>query len=99
MRRTVLNAVAFLAAVALVIGCDSGKTTIPTKLDQPLPKVVMSGGGGREAAAKNKDGADPAKNKDGADPAKNKDGADPAKNKDGADPAKNKDAPPNTKLD
>jgi hypothetical protein len=53
MRRTVLNAVALLAAVALVIGCDSGKATIPSKMDQPLPTVAApAGGGGKAAAAK-----------------------------------------------
>ena len=53
MRRTVLNAVAFLAVVALVTGCDSGKATIPTKMDQSLPTVAApAGGGGKAAAAK-----------------------------------------------
>ncbi len=53
MRRTVLNAVAILAAVTLVIGCDQ-KTKIPTKLDQPIPTVAAPAGGGGGAAAKNK---------------------------------------------
>jgi len=63
MRRTVLNAVALLAAVILVIGCDQGKATIPSKLDQPLPTVAGTAGGGGEAAGKNKVGAAAAKNK------------------------------------
>jgi hypothetical protein len=56
MRRTVLNAVALLAAVALVIGCDSGKGTVPSKLDQPIPTVAPTAGGEKVggATAKNK---------------------------------------------
>ena len=54
MRRTVLNAAAFLAAAALVIGCGDEKVKIPTKLDQPLPKVAAPAGGGGPAAAKDK---------------------------------------------
>jgi len=64
MPRTVLNAVAFLAAAALVIGCGDEKAKIPTKLDQPIPKVATpAGGGGGEAAGKNKVGAAAAKTK------------------------------------
>jgi hypothetical protein len=59
MRRTVLNAVAILAAVAVVIGCDQ-KTTIPTKLDQPIPTVAPPAGGG---GAKDKGGGAAAKKK------------------------------------
>jgi len=54
MRRTVLNAAAFLAAAALVIGCGDEKTKIPTKVDQPIPKAAAPAGGGGGAAAKNK---------------------------------------------
>jgi hypothetical protein len=61
MRRTVLNAVALLAAVALVIGCGDEKAKIPSKLDQPIPTVAAPAGGGGEAAAKNKVGAAAAK--------------------------------------
>jgi hypothetical protein len=63
MRRTVLNAVALLAAVALVIGCGEEKTKIPSKLDQSLPKVAAPAGGGGEAAGKDKVSAAAAKNK------------------------------------
>jgi hypothetical protein len=60
-----LNAVAFLAAVAIVTGCgDQGKVTIPSKIDQPLPKVASPAGGGGDAAGKNKVGAAATKNKD-----------------------------------
>jgi hypothetical protein len=52
MRRIVLNAVALFAAVALVIGCESEKAKIPTKLDQPLPTVAPVAGGGGDAGAK-----------------------------------------------
>jgi hypothetical protein len=61
MPRTVLNAVAFLAAVVLVIGCDDSKAKIPTKMDQPLPKVAAPAGGGGDAGGKNKVGAAAAK--------------------------------------
>jgi hypothetical protein len=57
MRRTVLNAAALLAAVALVIGCGDEKAKVPTKLDQPIPKVAAPAGGGGEAAPKNRVGA------------------------------------------
>lgn len=61
MRRTVLNAVALLAAVALVIGCGQETAKIPTKLDQSLPTVAGTAGGGGDAAGKNKVGAAAAK--------------------------------------
>jgi hypothetical protein len=55
MRRTVLNAVAFFAAVALVIGCENKKgAEIPSKLDQPIPQVAAPAGGGGQAPAKTK---------------------------------------------
>ncbi len=57
MLRTVLNAIALLAVVALVTGCGEEKAKIPTKLDQPIPTVAPPAGGGGEAAGKNKVGA------------------------------------------
>jgi hypothetical protein len=62
MLRTVLNAVALLAAFVLVIGCDDRKAKIPTKMDQPLPTVAAPAGGGGDAGGK-KVGAAAAKNK------------------------------------
>jgi len=57
MRRTVLNALALLASVALVIGCGQETAKIPSKLDQPIPTVAPPAGGGGDAGAKNKVGA------------------------------------------
>jgi len=53
MRRTLLNAVTLFATVALVMGCgDKKEAVIPSKLDQPIPKVAGTAGGGGEAPAK-----------------------------------------------
>lgn len=50
MRSILLNAVALLAAVVLVIGCGEEKAAkIPSKLDQSLPTVAGTAGGGGDA--------------------------------------------------
>jgi hypothetical protein len=51
MRRSVRNILGFFAPVLLVVGCREEKAAIPTKLDQPLPKVAGTAGGPPEQAA------------------------------------------------
>lgn len=53
MPRHMRTIVLFLA-VMILVGCGKKEAAIPTKLDQPIPKVAGSGGqGGEEKKNKN----------------------------------------------
>ncbi|AMV27988.1 hypothetical protein VT84_26525 [Gemmata sp. SH-PL17] len=45
MRQCVLKIACFFVPVVLVVGCEKKEAALPTKLDQPLPKVAGSDGG------------------------------------------------------
>ena len=40
------------AVVGGLVGCGDNKVAVPTKLDQPLPTLASSGGGGKKADKK-----------------------------------------------
>jgi len=56
MIQRVLKIAVFFAPVIFLIGCEDKKSSIPTKLDQPIPKAVSAGGGGQP---QNKTGGNP----------------------------------------